>query len=105
MGSTVRDIDAPGIKLLQRWSFTRHEYEPYAVPKEWDTVVIADLDEEVSCAGCDIPVTKLRHILGKVDMTAYLESRSPRKQPPKWWQEEMTEDETEQTEDLYSPGF
>ena len=40
------------LKILQKWNFSTHEYEPYAVPKEWDTVVIADLDEEVSCAGC-----------------------------------------------------
>lgn len=62
--------------------------------------------DEMRNSGCDIPVTKLRHILGKVDMTAYLDSRSPRKQPPKWWQEEMNNDVQDfSTEDLHSPGF
>lgn len=62
--------------------------------------------DELRNSGCDIPVTKLRHILGKVDMTAYLESRRPRNQPPKWWQEEMTNDVQDfESETLCDSGF
>lgn len=62
--------------------------------------------DELRNSGCDIPVTKLRHILGKVDMTAYLESRNPRKQPPKWWQEEMMNDVQDfESETLCDSGF
>lgn len=40
------------VKLLQKWNFVTREYEYYPVPAEWETVVIADLDKEVNCAGC-----------------------------------------------------
>ena len=61
--------------------------------------------DEMRNSGCDIPVTKLRYILGKADLSAYLASRRPRNNPPRWWQEEIENVQDEQPEDLHSPGF
>lgn len=56
---TIKDIIAsdmiivtPDKKILRKWDYASHEYKPYAIPKEWDTAIYADLDDEVSCAGC-----------------------------------------------------
>lgn len=38
---------------MQKWSFERHKYEPYSVPKEWSVRMYSDdMEEEINCAEC-----------------------------------------------------
>ena len=40
-------------RLLSKWNYRKHEYEPYQIPDSWDVEFNSgDMERVVSCAGC-----------------------------------------------------
>ena len=40
-------------KILKKWNYAKHEYEPYEVPDDWKVLSLAfDMDEMVVCPHC-----------------------------------------------------
>lgn len=39
-------------KMLRKWNYNIHEYEPYNVPDEWDCPLYADLFQTINCCKC-----------------------------------------------------
>ena len=40
-------------RLLSKWNYRKHEYEPYQIPDSWDVEFNSDdMEKVISCAGC-----------------------------------------------------
>ena len=40
-------------RLLSKWNYRKHEYEPYPIPDDWDVEFYGDdMEKVISCAGC-----------------------------------------------------
>lgn len=42
---------------MEKWNPYTRDYEPYAVPEDWYTPLVADLYEVVNCAHCGKELT------------------------------------------------